>query len=51
MTSANWAGNYNYRAKTLHRPTSTEEVQELVAAADHIKALGSRHSFNDIADS
>lgn len=51
MTSANWAGNYTYRAKTLHLPTSTEEVQELVEAADHIKALGSRHSFNDVADS
>jgi xylitol oxidase len=51
MTSANWAGNYFYRASALHRPTSTEEVQELVAAADKIKALGSRHSFNDVADS
>jgi xylitol oxidase len=26
-------------------------VQELVAAADRLKALGSRHSFNDVADS
>ncbi|MEO7123287.1 MAG: FAD-binding protein [Lacisediminihabitans sp.] len=51
MTSANWAGNYTYRASTVHRPTSVEDVQELVAAADHIKALGSRHSFNDVADS
>src|SRR6185312_11328535 len=51
MTTANWAGNYTYRAGTIHRPTSVEDVQELVAAADHIKALGSRHSFNDVADS
>jgi xylitol oxidase len=51
MTSANWAGNYLYRASILHRPGSIEEVQELVAAARQIKALGSRHSFNDVADS
>ncbi len=51
MTSANWAGNYFYGASALHRPNSIEEVQELVAAADQIKALGSRHSFNDVADS
>ena len=51
MTSTNWAGNYNYSARTLHRPTSVEQVQELVAAADQTKALGSRHSFNGVADS
>ena len=51
MTSANWAGNYFYRASALHRPTSIAEVQEFVAAAQQVKALGSRHSFNDVADS
>jgi len=51
MTSANWAGNYLYHASALHRPTSLEQVREVVAAARQLKALGSRHSFNDIADS
>jgi xylitol oxidase len=51
MTSANWAGNYLYRASTLQRPSSLEQVQEFVAAAQQLKALGSRHSFNDVADS
>lgn len=51
MTSANWAGNYLYRASALYRPTSLEQVRELVAASRQLKALGSRHSFNDIADS
>src|SRR5690606_13594883 len=32
-------------------PSSVEEVQELVRKHDSIKALGSRHSFNRIADS
>jgi xylitol oxidase len=50
MTSANWAGNYHYTARELLRPTSVAEVQEAVAAASRIKALGSRHSFNGIAD-
>ena len=47
----NWAGNYTYRARKLHRPTSLEQLQEIVARADRVRVLGSRHSFNDIADS
>ncbi|HEV3465385.1 MAG TPA: D-arabinono-1,4-lactone oxidase [Actinomycetota bacterium] len=51
MTERNWAGNYAYRAGRLHRPATLEQVQELVAAAPRLRVLGSRHSFNDIADS
>ena len=47
---SNWSGNYAYRAPRLHRPSSVEELQRIVAGADHAKALGSRHCFNDIAD-
>lgn len=47
----NWAGNYTYGAATLHRPETVEQLQELVAGATRLRALGSRHSFNDIADS
>jgi xylitol oxidase len=46
----NWAGNLTYRAARLHRPRSVAEVQEIVAGSRHVKALGSRHCFNDIAD-
>ena len=46
----NWAGNLTYRAARLHRPTSVAEVQEIVAGSARVKALGSRHCFNDIAD-
>jgi xylitol oxidase len=35
---------------SLHRPSTLEEVQEVVAAARQVRAVGSRHSFNDIAD-
>ncbi len=47
----NWAGNYTYRAEKLHRPTTIEQVQEIISNAANVHVLGSRHSFNDIADS
>ncbi len=47
----NWAANLTYRAESVHSPDSVEEIQELVAGASHVKALGTRHSFSDIADS
>src|SRR3712207_9226923 len=47
----NWAGNYTYGARKLHRPSRIEQVQEIVANAPCMRVLGSRHSFNDIADS
>jgi alditol oxidase len=47
----NWAGNYTYRAQKLHQPSTIEQVQEIIANAPGVRVLGSRHSFNDIADS
>ncbi|WP_104175137.1 FAD-binding protein [Arthrobacter sp. Y81] len=47
----NWAGNYRYTAAAIHRPRTLEDVQDVVAGASKIRALGSRHSFNAIADS
>jgi xylitol oxidase len=47
---ANWAGNLRYRARRLHTPSSVEEVRRLVPTLSAARALGSRHSFNDIAD-
>jgi xylitol oxidase len=47
----NWARTYTYGARAIHRPTSVEQVQEIVARASRVRALGSRHSFTDIADS
>jgi len=48
---SNWAGNYTYRAVQLHQPETVEQIQELVIRSNKLKALGTRHSFNDIADS
>jgi alditol oxidase len=46
----NWAGNYTYLAQKLHRPSTIEQVQEIIANAPCVRVLGTRHSFNDIAD-
>ena len=46
----NWAGNVTFTPPELQRPGSVEELQELVAASPRIRALGSGHSFNRIAD-
>ena len=50
MTTTNWAGNLTYGATTLHTPTSVEELQQIVRDATRLRAVGSRHSFNRIAD-
>ncbi len=47
----NWAGNYAYSAARIHRPETVAQIRELVARAGKVRALGTRHSFNDIADS
>ncbi len=47
----NWSGNYTYRAPRLEMPKTVEEVQQLVKSGHRLKALGARHSFNNIADS
>lgn len=47
----NWAGNHTFAATRLHRPAGLAELQEIVARAERIHALGSRHSFTEIADS
>jgi alditol oxidase len=46
----NWAGNHAYVAARLHEPASLDELQETVRTHRSLRALGSRHSFNDIAD-
>jgi alditol oxidase len=49
-TESNWAGNVAYAATRILRPRTVDEVRAMVAAAPRLKALGTRHCFNDIAD-
>jgi alditol oxidase len=46
----NWADCLTFQAEAISRPGSVEELQELVARSDKVRALGTAHSFNDIAD-
>ncbi len=46
----NWANNYTYGAARLHEPETIEEVREIVVGSKKARALGTRHSFNGIAD-
>jgi len=46
----NWAGNVAFRAAHLSRPATVGQLQALVAKTDRIRALGTGHSFSDIAD-
>lgn len=51
MTITNWAANLEYRAAGIHFPESVSDLQQLVAQLPKVKALGTRHSFSDVADS
>jgi alditol oxidase len=46
----NWSGTYRYQAHTIHQPRTVDELQALIARGGSLHALGTRHSFNDIAD-
>ncbi|WBB79766.1 FAD-binding protein [Micromonospora sp. WMMD882] len=46
----NWAGNVTWSAARRHRPGSVDELRALVAGSDRVRAVGSRHSFNRLAD-
>ncbi|MFD4326218.1 FAD-binding protein [Nocardioides sp. NPDC058538] len=45
-----WARSYDYTARELARPRSVEDVRDLVRREPRLRALGSRHSFTDLAD-
>lgn len=46
----NWAGNLTYRAARVEHPSSLSELGALLAQGGAVRMLGSRHCFNDIAD-
>jgi len=47
---ANWAGNVEFATTRRNMPTSIDQLREIVAAASRIRAVGTAHSFNRIAD-
>ncbi|MBB5742336.1 xylitol oxidase [Microbacterium ginsengiterrae] len=46
----NWAGNVTYQADVVEHPSSLEELREIVLRDGPLRVLGTRHCFNDIAD-
>lgn len=51
MTRTNWAGNYTYQAEYFHEPQQIEAIQQVVRDCGKLRVLGTRHCFNNIADS
>jgi alditol oxidase len=47
----NWSGNYHYSTDKVLQPTSTAQAQDAVRSVSAVRALGTRHAFNGIADS
>jgi len=47
----NWAGNLTYGTASVLEPKTPEELQEIVKKTARLRALGTRHCFNQIADS
>jgi xylitol oxidase len=46
----NWAGNITFATTRRLAPTSIDELRDVVASSPRIRAVGTAHSFNDIAD-
>ncbi len=46
----NWSGNIEYRPAEIARPKSISELQKVVADSRKVRAYGSGHSFNTLAD-
>jgi len=46
----NWCGLVEFSAQSVLAPDTLDEVQQAVASAHRIRALGTAHSFNDLAD-
>ena len=50
QAGTNWAGNVAFSAAAVAAPTTVDAVASLVASAERVRVVGSRHSFSDIAD-
>lgn len=46
----NWAGNVGYRAVAVEHASSVDDVYEVISRGGPLRVLGTRHCFNDIAD-
>ncbi len=47
----NWAGNLEYGTERLYSANTLQQVRDYVKKESNLKVLGTRHCFNNIADS
>ena len=47
----NWSGNFEFSTDRIANASSLDQVQNFVKSQSKLKALGTRHCFNKIADS
>jgi alditol oxidase len=47
----NWAGNFTYSTDRVFDPKTEKEAKDLIKEYAKVKIQGTRHSFNNIADS
>ena len=47
----NWAGNLEYSTENLYSANSLEQARDHIKKHEKLKVLGTRHCFNNIADS
>jgi xylitol oxidase len=47
----NWAGNLEYSTESLYSANSLDRARDFVKKQSQLKVLGTRHCFNNIADS
>jgi xylitol oxidase len=46
----NWAQSHSFGAEIVQRPADAAELRELILRGGPVRALGTRHSFTDLAD-
>ena len=51
VAGATWAGTHVFAAPALVEARDVDDVRRAVRAGGRVKALGTRHSFSDLADS
>ena len=50
MTQQNWSKNVNFNNREFLQPVSLDELQELIRSHQKIRARGTAHCFNEIAN-
>ncbi|GGV38594.1 putative xylitol oxidase [Kitasatospora herbaricolor] len=50
VARTNWARNIAFGAERFHRPESVDELRRIVGSSRSVRALGTGHSFNTVAD-